>query len=144
VVTIIQSTVKNAIRKHTIIISTSHYLYTYHIVLYHTLLCSAQQGSIFCMLRSLSNDASFEWYQWHHEQCCHSCQPLAKKEDCFYMIFVLDIFIYILYRVYRLAMTGIFGVPTACSSKRYQYITALQWCNDRTMCTTKVGPTVLS
>jgi len=39
----IRSTVKNTVKKHTIFISTSRYLYTYRTIMYHTSLCSAQR-----------------------------------------------------------------------------------------------------
>jgi len=40
----------------------------------------------------------------------------SKREDCFYIIFVLYIFIFILYWVYSWAMTGCLQLQPACTT----------------------------
>jgi len=104
----------------------THYFYYHKPLLVHLsynnvtyIIVFSTTSSTFSMLMSLSKHASLKWYQPMMPWTMPSwLSTISKKEDCFYMIFMLDIFIYIsLYQVYRLAMTGIFGVPPACIVK---------------------------
>jgi len=77
-VTIIQLTVKNAVK--------THYFYRYKLLLVYLphhyvsyIVVFSTMSSTFGMSSPLLIHASLKWYQWCHEWCHHGHQPSAKK-----------------------------------------------------------------